>query len=143
MASVVSDRSSGFLCFCSVEISDHQALRDILHRHTTWVANGTKRKSKGRRLVQRVTLLTQTEQGAGLSPAQLGPLELTHADLPPCHGPRQMPLGANTAFPRLPVTGPQQSARLLLVSAAWLVWPFGGRCGGAAGSKAISGDLGR
>src|SRR5215831_17219733 len=47
------------------------------------------------------------------------------------------------ALSQLPLTGPQQSARLLPVPPAWLVWPFGGRCGGAAGSKAISGDLGR
>src|SRR5215471_337474 len=39
---------------------------------------------------------------------------------------RQMPLGANGALPRLPLTCPQQSARLLLVLAAWLVWSFGG-----------------
>src|SRR5262249_25547257 len=39
---------------------------------------------------------------------------------------RQMPLGANGALPRLPLTCPQQSARLLLVPAAWLVWSFGG-----------------
>src|SRR5215831_6816562 len=32
-----------------------------------------------------------------------------------------MLLGANRAFPRLPLTGPQQSARLLLVQPAWLV----------------------
>ena len=36
-----------------------------------------------------------------------------------------------------------QSARLLPVPPAWLVWPFGGPCGGAAGSEAISDDLGR
>src|SRR5579872_3266285 len=39
---------------------------------------------------------------------------------------RQMSLGANGALPRLPLTCPQQSARLLLVPAAWLVWSFGG-----------------
>src|ERR1700747_210174 len=39
---------------------------------------------------------------------------------------QQMPLGANGALPRLPLTCPQQSARLLLVPAAWLVWSFGG-----------------
>src|SRR6516225_9201467 len=39
---------------------------------------------------------------------------------------RQMPLGANGALPRLPLTCPQQSARLLLAPAAWLVWSFGG-----------------
>src|SRR5262245_60126488 len=39
---------------------------------------------------------------------------------------RQMPLGANWALPRLPLTCPQQSARLLLAPAAWLVWSFGG-----------------
>src|SRR5215469_3377664 len=32
-----------------------------------------------------------------------------------------MPLGANKAFPRLSLTGPQQSAKLLLVKPAWLV----------------------
>jgi len=40
------------------------------------------------------------------------------------------------ALPQLP----QQSARRLPVPPAWSVWPFGGRCGGAAGSKATSGD---
>jgi hypothetical protein len=35
------------------------AHRDILHRHSTSVANGAKRKSKGRRLSQRATLMIQ------------------------------------------------------------------------------------
>src|SRR6516164_1850241 len=39
---------------------------------------------------------------------------------------RQMPLGANGALPRLPLTCPQQCARLLLHPTAWLVWSFGG-----------------
>src|SRR5262249_34281959 len=50
---------------------------------------------------------------------------------------------SSRALPRLPLTGPQQSARLLPVPPAWSVLSFGGRCDGAAGSKAISGDLGR
>src|SRR5215467_15095891 len=37
-----------------------------------------------------------------------------------------MRLGANGALPRLPLTCPQQSAKLLFVPAAWLVWSFGG-----------------
>ena len=41
------------------------------------------------------------------------------AAVPPA---RQMPLGANRALLRLGPTGPQQSARLLPVAAAWLVW---------------------
>jgi hypothetical protein len=50
---------------------------------------------------------------------------------------------ANAALRQIGLSrGPQQSARLLLPS-AWLVWSFGGRCDSAAGSKAISGDLGR
>jgi hypothetical protein len=50
---------------------------------------------------------------------------------------------ANAALRQIGLSrGPQQSARLLLPS-AWLVWSFGGRCERAAGSKAISGDLGR
>src|SRR6266849_6162171 len=53
------------------------------------------------------------------------------------------PLGANRALPGLPLTGPQQSAKLLLVPPAWLVWSFGGCCDRAAGSKATSGNLGR
>src|SRR6516165_56101 len=36
------------------------------------------------------------------------------------------PLGASGALPRLPLTCPQQSARLLPIPAAWLVWSFGG-----------------
>ena len=40
------------------------------------------------------------------------------------------------ALPQLP----QQSARLLPVPPAWSVWPLGGCCGGAAGSKATSGE---
>jgi hypothetical protein len=52
-------------------------------------------------------------------------------------------IGVNGALPRLPLTGPQQSARLLLVPPAGLVWSFGGRRDRAAGSKATSGNLGR
>jgi class 3 adenylate cyclase len=48
-----------------------------------------------------------------------------------------MPLGANRVLPRLPLTVPQQSAKLLPVPPAWLVWSFGGRRDRPAGSKAI------
>jgi adenylate cyclase len=52
-------------------------------------------------------------------------IQISQRAEPPAIG-RQMPLGAAGALLRLPLTGPQQSARLLLVPAAWLVWSFGG-----------------
>ena len=48
------------------------ALRDILHRRTTSVANGVQRKSAGRRLVQRTTFVT---------PSRHRPIEI-----PQCRG---------------------------------------------------------
>src|SRR6516165_12178909 len=54
-----------------------------------------------------------------------------------------MPVQTTRALRQLPLTRPQQSARLLPVPAAWLVWSFGGPCDRAAGSKAASGNLGR
>src|SRR5262245_27735984 len=69
---------------------------------------------------------------------QFGPPESTHVHVPQAG---KMPLEAN-GLPRLPLTGPQRSARFLLVPAACLGWSFGGRCDGAPGSKAIGGDLG-
>jgi len=48
----------------------------------------------------------------------------------------------SSLLPRLPLTGLQHSARLLLVPSERLVWSFGGRCDRAAGSEATSGNLG-
>src|SRR5439155_18942991 len=64
----------------------------------------------------------------------LGPPLLTHALCRRAKaGPARCPLEA-IGPPTIPLTGPQQSAKLLPVPAAWLVWPFGGRCDRAAGS---------
>jgi len=58
------------------------------------------------------------------------------------HGPSKCRCGSR-ALPRLPLTAAQQSAKLLSVPPAWLVWSFRGCRDRAAGSKATSGNLGR
>ena len=64
---------------------------------------------------------------------QLGPPLLTHALCRHARaGPARCPVEAIRP-PTIPLTGPQQSAKLLLVP-PWLVRPFGGRCDRAAGS---------
>src|ERR1700756_3190710 len=62
---------------------------------------------------------------AGARPVHpiLGPPLLTHALCRRARaGPARCPLEA-IGPPKIPLTGPQQSAKLLLVPAAWLVWP--------------------
>ena len=49
------------------------ALGDLLHRHTTSVANGAQRKSTGSRLLLRATLATRNGHTAGVDTLPLDP----------------------------------------------------------------------